>query len=124
MLSKTYARDRVRLLDATKANCLVAAGQPPPMGNDTTYLCTADELAGRPRQGPVAGGLRGGDHRGEPAAAVQRAPSPTDAVGDGQPPVRRVVGRREAEELRYIHGHGDYVRGPGVPSRDRIGSCR
>jgi gamma-glutamyltranspeptidase/glutathione hydrolase len=42
MLSKSYARDRAGLIDPAKATCQVAAGQPPPMGNDTTYLCTVD----------------------------------------------------------------------------------
>jgi len=42
MLSKDYARERARLIDPAKANCAVDAGQPPPMGNDTTYLCTVD----------------------------------------------------------------------------------
>ena len=42
MLSKSYAGERARLLDQTKANCQVAAGQPPPMGSDTTYFCTVD----------------------------------------------------------------------------------
>ena len=42
MLSKNYARERAGLIDATKAACQVAAGQPPPMGNDTTYLCAVD----------------------------------------------------------------------------------
>ena len=42
MLSKSYARERARLIDLAKANCQVGAGQPPPMGNDTTYLCTVD----------------------------------------------------------------------------------
>jgi gamma-glutamyltranspeptidase/glutathione hydrolase len=42
MLSKDYARERARLIDPTKANCAVDPGQPPPMGNDTTYLCAVD----------------------------------------------------------------------------------
>jgi gamma-glutamyltranspeptidase/glutathione hydrolase len=42
MLSKDYARERVRLIDMAKANCHVPAGQPPPMGTDTTYLCVVD----------------------------------------------------------------------------------
>src|ERR1043166_4482016 len=42
MLSKSYAGERARLLDQAKANCQVAAGQPPLMGNDTTYFCTVD----------------------------------------------------------------------------------
>jgi len=42
MLSKDYARERARLIDMAKANCNVPAGQPPPMGTDTTYLCVVD----------------------------------------------------------------------------------
>jgi len=42
MLSKDYASERLKLIDMTKANCDVAPGQPPPMGNDTTYLCVVD----------------------------------------------------------------------------------
>ncbi len=42
MLSKEYARERARLIDMAKANCNVPAGQPPPMGTDTTYLCVVD----------------------------------------------------------------------------------
>lgn len=42
MLSKEYAREQARLIDMTKANCNVPAGQPPPMGTDTTYLCVVD----------------------------------------------------------------------------------
>ena len=33
---------RAKLIDMAKANCNVAAGQPPPMGTDTTYLCVVD----------------------------------------------------------------------------------
>jgi gamma-glutamyltranspeptidase/glutathione hydrolase len=44
MLSKEYARERARLIDAGKANCSVAAGTPPPPpGNDTTYLTVVDK---------------------------------------------------------------------------------
>src|SRR5688572_16010525 len=42
MLAKDYARSRAGLIDHAKANCGVAAGQPPPMGTDTTYLCVVD----------------------------------------------------------------------------------
>jgi len=42
MLSKDYAKERTKLIDMEKANCNVTPGQPPPMGNDTTYLCTVD----------------------------------------------------------------------------------
>lgn len=41
MLSKDYARERAALIDLQKANCPVAAGNPPP-GSDTTYLCVVD----------------------------------------------------------------------------------
>ena len=42
MLSKTYAKDRSKLIDLAKANCDVPAGKPPVIGNDTTYLCVVD----------------------------------------------------------------------------------
>ena len=42
MLSKDYARERAGLIDMARANCGVHAGQPPPMGTDTTYLCVVD----------------------------------------------------------------------------------
>jgi len=42
MLSKDYARERARLINAAKANCDVAVGTPPASGSDTTYLCTVD----------------------------------------------------------------------------------
>ena len=42
MLAKDYARSRSGLIDMAKANCNVTAGQPPPMGTDTTYLCVVD----------------------------------------------------------------------------------
>ncbi len=42
MLSKEYARERAKLIDMARANCNVPAGQPPPMGTDTTYLCVVD----------------------------------------------------------------------------------
>ncbi|HWX22756.1 MAG TPA: gamma-glutamyltransferase [Candidatus Binatia bacterium] len=42
LLSKAYARDRARLIDMARANCLVPPGQPPPIGTDTTYLCVVD----------------------------------------------------------------------------------
>ena len=40
MLSKEYARERAKLIDAGKANCKVAAGTPPT--SDTTYLSVVD----------------------------------------------------------------------------------
>jgi gamma-glutamyltranspeptidase / glutathione hydrolase len=40
ILSKEYARERARLIDANKANCEVAAGTPP--FSDTTYLSVVD----------------------------------------------------------------------------------
>ncbi|HXA55919.1 MAG TPA: gamma-glutamyltransferase [Candidatus Acidoferrum sp.] len=43
MLSKPYAADRAKLVDMSKANCSVSAGQPAPSGNgDTTYLTVVD----------------------------------------------------------------------------------
>jgi gamma-glutamyltranspeptidase/glutathione hydrolase len=42
MLEKNYARERAKLVDMANANCNVAAGQPPPIGTDTTYLCVVD----------------------------------------------------------------------------------
>jgi gamma-glutamyltranspeptidase/glutathione hydrolase len=42
LLSKTYALERAKLINLTNANCNVEAGTPPPMGNDTTYLCVVD----------------------------------------------------------------------------------
>lgn len=42
MLSKDYARDRSKQINLAAANCGVAAGQPPAMGTDTTYLCAVD----------------------------------------------------------------------------------
>jgi gamma-glutamyltranspeptidase / glutathione hydrolase len=42
MLSKEFARERAKLIDPARANCKVQAGQPPPMGTDTTYLCVVD----------------------------------------------------------------------------------
>ena len=42
LLSKEYAQGRAGLIDLAKANCAVEAGQPPPMGNDTTYFCVVD----------------------------------------------------------------------------------
>ncbi len=42
LLSKAYAQARARRIDLTKANCNVEAGQPPPMGTDTTYFCVVD----------------------------------------------------------------------------------
>jgi gamma-glutamyltranspeptidase/glutathione hydrolase len=40
LLSKDYAKKRAALIDAEKANCNVAAGQP--VGSDTTYLTVVD----------------------------------------------------------------------------------
>ena len=42
LLSKQYAQDRAALIDPAKANCNVTAGEPPPMGSDTTYFCVVD----------------------------------------------------------------------------------
>lgn len=42
LLSKAYARDRARLIDLGQAADLALPGSPPPMGNDTTYLCAVD----------------------------------------------------------------------------------
>jgi gamma-glutamyltranspeptidase/glutathione hydrolase len=42
LLSKDYARERAKLIDLAKANCEVAAGIPPQVGTDTTYLCVVD----------------------------------------------------------------------------------
>jgi gamma-glutamyltranspeptidase/glutathione hydrolase len=43
MLSKDYASGRAKLIDMSKANCSVSAGQPAPNGNgDTTYLTVVD----------------------------------------------------------------------------------
>jgi gamma-glutamyltranspeptidase/glutathione hydrolase len=43
MLSKEYAAQRAKLIDPTKANCSMAAGQPPfPAIGDTTYLSVVD----------------------------------------------------------------------------------
>jgi gamma-glutamyltranspeptidase/glutathione hydrolase len=42
LLSKAFARDRAKLIDIAKGNCLVPPGQPPPIGSDTTYLCVVD----------------------------------------------------------------------------------
>jgi len=42
ILSKQYARERARGIDMARANCQVDAGEPPPMGTDTTYLCVVD----------------------------------------------------------------------------------
>jgi gamma-glutamyltranspeptidase/glutathione hydrolase len=42
MLSKEYARERGKLIDAAKANCDVPFGTPPAAGSDTTYLCVVD----------------------------------------------------------------------------------
>jgi gamma-glutamyltranspeptidase/glutathione hydrolase len=42
LLAKDYAQSRAGLIDLEKANCNVDAGQPPPMGTDTTYFCVVD----------------------------------------------------------------------------------
>jgi len=42
MLSKVYAKERVALIDAAKANCSVPAGRPPAPGDDTIFLSTVD----------------------------------------------------------------------------------
>jgi gamma-glutamyltranspeptidase/glutathione hydrolase len=42
LLSKEYAQARAGLIDLAKANGSVDAGQPPPMGTDTTYFCVVD----------------------------------------------------------------------------------
>jgi gamma-glutamyltranspeptidase/glutathione hydrolase len=42
LLSKDYTRERAKLIDLEKANCDVPAGNPPPVGTDTTYLCVVD----------------------------------------------------------------------------------
>jgi gamma-glutamyltranspeptidase/glutathione hydrolase len=42
LLSKDYATTRSALIDMNKANCSVAAGTPPPVGSDTTYLTVVD----------------------------------------------------------------------------------
>jgi gamma-glutamyltranspeptidase/glutathione hydrolase len=42
MLSKDYAKERAKLIDAAKANCSVPAGTPPAPGNDTTYMTVVD----------------------------------------------------------------------------------
>ncbi len=42
MLSKDYARQRAQLINLDQANCQAAAGRPPNIGTDTTYLCAVD----------------------------------------------------------------------------------
>ena len=42
ILSKDYAKERVKLIDIEKANCNVQPGQPPLVGTDTMYLCVVD----------------------------------------------------------------------------------
>jgi gamma-glutamyltranspeptidase/glutathione hydrolase len=42
LLSKDYARERAKLINLATARCIAEAGQPPPMGTDTTYLCVVD----------------------------------------------------------------------------------
>ncbi|MSU19811.1 MAG: gamma-glutamyltransferase [Pedosphaera sp.] len=43
MLSKSYARERSKLIDPDRANCHVEAGKPFETGTDTTYLCAVDK---------------------------------------------------------------------------------
>jgi gamma-glutamyltranspeptidase / glutathione hydrolase len=40
LLSKSYAKERAKLIDPSKANCEVSSGKPP--GSDTTYLSVVD----------------------------------------------------------------------------------
>jgi gamma-glutamyltranspeptidase/glutathione hydrolase len=42
LLSKQYAKARAALIDPGRANCNGSAGEPPPMGTDTTYFCVVD----------------------------------------------------------------------------------
>ncbi len=42
ILSKDYARERVQLIDESRANCRVEAGAPPGHGGDTIYLSVVD----------------------------------------------------------------------------------
>jgi len=42
MLSKTYARDRAKLIDLDRAHPEMPAGHVPTHGGDTTYLCAVD----------------------------------------------------------------------------------
>ena len=42
MLSKAYAKERAKLIDPSKANCNVEAGNPPAPGDDTIYLSVVD----------------------------------------------------------------------------------
>jgi len=42
MLSKDFAKERAKLIDAAKANCSVPAGAPPGHGGDTIYLSAVD----------------------------------------------------------------------------------
>jgi gamma-glutamyltranspeptidase/glutathione hydrolase len=43
MLDKSYAHERAKLIDSTKANCVVVAGKPPKPGDDTIYLTVVDK---------------------------------------------------------------------------------
>lgn len=43
MLSKNYGKERSALIDSRLAKDNVLAGEPPPAGADTTYLCVVDE---------------------------------------------------------------------------------
>lgn len=42
LLSKPYAQQRAQLIDSARAASVIAPGQPPASGNDTTYLCAVD----------------------------------------------------------------------------------
>ncbi|HXF03981.1 MAG TPA: gamma-glutamyltransferase [Blastocatellia bacterium] len=42
LLSKEYARERAKMISPDKANCHVAAGEPPAEGQDTVYLSVVD----------------------------------------------------------------------------------
>jgi gamma-glutamyltranspeptidase/glutathione hydrolase len=42
MLSKEYAKERAKLIDAAKANCSLGAGKPTAPGSDTIYLSVVD----------------------------------------------------------------------------------
>jgi gamma-glutamyltranspeptidase / glutathione hydrolase len=43
MLDKKYALIRAKLIDTTKANCIVDAGKPPAAGDETIYLSVVDK---------------------------------------------------------------------------------
>jgi gamma-glutamyltranspeptidase / glutathione hydrolase len=42
IVSKMFAAERAKAIDATRANCSVGAGNPAPFGGDTTYLTAID----------------------------------------------------------------------------------